>query len=165
MNQLKNEYIYEREKIICLRRITSKIKLKYLEIDVERLLKEAQNKDKVSSSFSPILAIMFVAGITFILGVRVDLLENNWLKAIIGAVPLITVVLNFALALISKSEIDGLSKCLAILKKAQISTDDIESYEKLAQSEELGKKQSFMSKIKNISIDAPADFSVNHDKY
>lgn len=165
LNQLKNEYIDERKKIICLRRITSQTKLKYIEIDIERLLKESQNKTNFNSSFSPILAIIMVAGITFILGVRVEMLENNWLKAIIGAVPLITVVLNFTLALISKSEIDGLNKCLAILKKAQISTDEIESYENLVQSEDLGKKQSFMSKIKNISIDAPADFSVNHDKY
>lgn len=169
LNKIKNEFIAEEEKVARLRNLASQEKLNPFEIDIEKSIREAQAREKVSSSISLILAIIIVLLSIHTLNIQPQYLENNLLKSasvgILGAVTLIAIILNFMNALNFKSEIDELGKCLALLKKAQIKTDKIETYKNLTQLEQLGDRQSFMSQIKDISIDGPVDFSLNPDKY
>lgn len=118
LNQIKSKNVAEKEKVSRLRELASNEKLKLFEIEIERAIRKAQTQEKFNSRLSAILSIFMVVFFVFFLGIRIDLLEKDWFKGIIGLVALLTQLLNFMIALFSKIEIDGLSKCLAILKKS-----------------------------------------------
>lgn len=169
LNKIKNEFIAEQEKVARLYSLASQEKLKSFEIEIEKTIREAQASERIISSASLISAIIIVLLSIYILDIQPQDLGNNLLKnapvGIPGAVPLIAITLNFMNALNLKSEINELSKCLALLKKAQIKRDKVETYKNLAQSEQSGKKQSLISKLKQIKIDGPEDFAENLDLY
>lgn len=168
LNEIKNRFIAEQEKVERLYNLASPEKLKSFEIDIEQAIREAQAREKVSSSRSLIVAIIIVLLSIHTLEIQPQYLENNLLKAsslgIPGAVTLIAITINFMNALTLKSEIDELGKCLALLKKAQIKKDKLETYKNSDQSEQSSKK-SLMWKLKQIKIDGPEDFAENLDLY
>ncbi len=76
---------------------------------------------------------------------------------LIALYPTITGVFN---SLYFRAELDKLNKYLSCLKKAQVKQDIQEP-----QLEKSSKKETFMERLGKISIDAPADFSVNYEQY
>ena len=76
---------------------------------------------------------------------------------LVALYPTITGVFN---SLYFRGELDKLNKYLSCLKKAQVKQEAQEH-----SIEKSGEKESFMSQIRKIKIDAPADFSTNYEKY
>lgn len=169
LNKIRNEFISDQKKVERLYNLASQEKLKSFEIDLEKTIREAQTREKFNSSISLIVSILIVVLSIHILNIQPQYLENNLLKAsalgMPGAVTLIAITLNFRNAVNLKSEINELGQCLALIKKAQIKKDKVETYKNLVQPEQSGKKQSLLSKLKQIKIDGPEDFAENLDLY
>lgn len=167
--RIKNKSIADQQKVEQLYNLASPEKLKSFEIDIEQLIREAQTREKFNSSISLIVSIMIVLLSIHILNIQPQYSANNFpgntSVGIPGAVTLISITLNFMNAVNSKSEINELGRCLALLKKAQIKKEKLETYNNLAKSEQSGNKPSLMSKLKQIKIDGPEDFAENLDLY
>lgn len=65
----------------------------------------------------------------------------------------------------SQPQIVKIKKCLFLLEQAQSILNNIETNKNATQSKHDGKKPSLMSRLRNISIEGPEDFAVNHDLY
>lgn len=145
--------------------------LKYVESRFKLLIETSQQKEKVSASFLPILAILAVVLFIWSFGIPIQKLKNLLYGAISGVSGAVVILLVFQfLFSLDSQDLVIYKRCLAILQQAQViandaSSDKIEADKKVIQPKQQGEGESLMSKLRNIKIDGPEDFAANVDLY
>jgi len=162
LKKIKDEFIKEKESVKLLRNNIVLEKLKLYEIEIEKQIKNTQANQKVAYNLLLLVPVFIAFIIIYIYGEQAFNVINNIslipLKlTLLALYPTITGVFN---SLYFRGELDKLNKYLSCLKKAQVKQEAQEP-----SIEKSGKKESFMSQIRKIKIDAPADFSTNYEKY
>jgi len=163
---------YEQKIVNELSKKASQQTLKVAKIDFEFSLKKIQTRNQTASSFLPILGAFIAVAIIFVYGNPVQFLGNNSLSSIYdvlrvisGLVAPLLPIANFFDKLATETIINEYNSCLFLLEKAQVVVNNVEANKNSSQFEQLRKKQSLMSKLKNIKIDGPEDFAENIDLY
>lgn len=161
--KIRDEFIMEQAAVKLLRNtIISEEKLKLYEIEIEKQVKNTQINEKVTYNVLLSVPILITFIVIYFYGEQ-GFKSFNDISLVSLKLPLVAlypIVVGMVNGLIFRSEIDKLNKCLSCLKKAQVK-QDVQKH-KLGQSD---KKESFMSQMRKIKIDAPADFSTNYEKY
>lgn len=161
--KIMNEFMREQAAVKLLRNtIISEEKLKRYEIEMEKQVRKTQVNEKVIYNILLSVPLLITFITIYIYGEQAFKSFNN-LSLVSLKLPLLAlypIIVGMVNSLIFRSEIDKLNKCLSCLKKAQVKPDEREH-----QLEKAGNKESFMERFRKISIDAPADFSVNYEKY
>ena len=128
-------------------------------LEVEKLIKKLQNRRLFYNLF-------LLASATFITLIILENLEVqsffklNDLSVKLKLTMLLPIIISCFIILDFKIQLNSLSQWLSCLKKAQVKQEMQEH-----PVEKPGEKESFMSQIRKIKIDAPADFSTNYEKY
>lgn len=161
--KIRDEFIMEQTAVRLLRNtIISEEKLKLYEIEIEKQVRNTQINEKVVYNVLLSVPILITFIVIYFYGEQGfksfnDIFLVSLKLPLVALYPIIVGMVN---GLVFRSEIDKLNKCLSCLKKAQVK-QDVQKPE-LVQSD---KKESFMSQMRKIKIDAPADFSTNYEKY
>lgn len=128
-------------------------------LGIENQIKKLQTRRWFYNLFLLTSAIFITLVILDDLGVQ-SFIKLNGLSLKLKLTILLPIIISCFIILDFKIQLNSLSQWLSYLKKSQL--------EKNVQKPELkpsGNKESFMSRIKKITIDAPADFSTNYEKY
>lgn len=159
---IKNNFATEQLLVKDLHNNFSLEKLKLYEIELEKQIRKTQANEKVIHSLLLLAPLFTTFIVVFAYGDGlVNIINNTSLSVLkITSIALYSSVIGVVNSLYFRDKIDKLNVCLSCLKKAQVKQDTQET-----QIEKSDKKESFMSQIKKIKIDAPADFSTNYEKY
>jgi hypothetical protein len=162
----RQETLFDRQIIKELSEKVKKENLKIAEGAFKILIDNRQSQVEIAASLSPVLSVIIVALFIFIFGIPIDLGNTLFyvaVTAIMGA------VLKPTFDFIGKSALQPqlvkLKKCLFLLEQAESILNNIETNKNATQSKHHDKKPSLMSRLRNISIEGPEDFAVNHDLY
>ncbi len=159
---IKDDFAIEQLLIKDLYNNFSLEKLKLYEIELEKQIRKTQSNEKVIYSLLLLAPLLITFIVVLIYGNNlVNIINNTSLSVLkITSIALYSSVMGVVNSLYFRDKLDKLNKCLSCLKKAQVKQDT-----QGTQIEKSDKKESFMSQIKKIKIDAPADFSTNYEKY
>lgn len=143
--------------------------LKLAEQKFKYLIEERQARAKITSSSLPILALAIVSIYILVYGIPGEFLKDpsrysTGLGLLSAALAIIRAISEFFLASESQYQIIKFKQCLYLLEQAQVVKSSLE-VKKDVQSKQPNNKQSFMSKLKSIKINAPEDFATNINQY
>lgn len=143
--------------------------LKLAEQKFKYLIEERQARAKITSSLLPILALVIVSIYIFVYGIPIDFVAefsrySTGIALLSAVLAIIRAILEFMFESESQLQIIKFKQCLSLLEQAQVITKNIE-VTNVVQSKQSNSKQSFMSKLKSIKINAPEDFATNIDQY
>ena len=153
---------------LCVK-VTHLTTLKLVEQKFKYLIEERQARAKITSSLLPILALVIVSIYIFVYGIPIDFVAefsrySTGIALLSAVLAIIRAILEFMFESESQLQIIKFKQCLSLLEQAQVVTKNIE-VTNVAQSKQSNSKQSFMSKLKSIKINAPEDFATNIDQY
>jgi hypothetical protein len=160
--KIKTEFTKEKKLVKLLRNNIVLENLKLYEIEIEKQIKNTQANQKVVYNILLLLPVFIAFVVIYIFGDQAfNIISNISLipqkLTLVALYPTIVGVFN---SLYFRAELDKLNKYLSCLKKAQVKQDV-----QKPQLEKSSNKESFMERFRKISIDAPADFSVNYEQY
>lgn len=128
-------------------------------LEIERQIKNFQIRRLFYNVFIIASAIFIALFLVDNLAAQ-NLTGLKYLSLEIKLLILLPIIISFFIILDFKRQIYSLNQCLSSLKEYQFKQDIQEP-----QIEKSSKKESFMSQVRKIKIDAPADFSTNYEKY
>jgi ABC-type multidrug transport system fused ATPase/permease subunit len=161
--KIMDEFVREQAAVKLLRNtITSEERLKLYEIEMDKQIRNTQINERVIYNVLLSVPILITFIVIYFYGEQAFKSFND-ISLVSLKLPLVAlypIMVSMVNGLIFRAEIDKLNKCLSCIKKAQVKQDT-----QVPIVEKAGEKESFMSQIRTIKIDAPADFSTNYEKY